>query len=324
MYRKPNESAVATRVTGTGVTTITSSNAAILGILSTPQATAATAQLWQGTATSAPGSVSPIMSFPTGVGATFLRVPAYCSGGVTVNVGPADTPDLTLFWAPTGSQTSGSTDVTNPIPALAPVAWYRYGRGIVLGGSGVRRWKDQSGNGRDLLQNIDTNRPVAQSDGSILFDGVDNFIKSEAFTLIQPTTVYALVKQVTWANGDTLFDGDTTQSGRIYQDTATPDLGGTSNGANFFARNSNLTLGNYGVISVVWNGAASILQVNNTTPITSNAGAGSMGGFTVGSIGAGTSLWANIQVKEAVIFSSAHNATTRALVIDYLTNKVGL
>ena len=62
------------------------------------------------------------------------------------------------------------------LPNLA--VWGRFNIGITVVGAGVDTWADQSGNGRDLLQTTDTNRPSKESDGSILFDGVDNTLKT--------------------------------------------------------------------------------------------------------------------------------------------------
>ena len=96
-------------------------------------------------------------------------------------------------------------------------AWYRFNQGITVTGSGVSQWDDASGNANHLLQAVDTNRPSKEADGSILFDGVDNYLKAVAFTLIQPETVYILLKQVTWVNQARFFDGDTMNSGIVRQ-----------------------------------------------------------------------------------------------------------
>ena len=201
------------------------------------------------------------------------------------------------------------------VRGLAPDAWYQFGTGITVVGAGVDTWADQSGNARDLLQATDTNRPTLNADGSITFDGADNYLKASAFTLNQPETVYLLVNPVTWADNATLFDGNGADTGALYQTTATPrvDLyaGATA------AANTNLVLGAYAAVAGIFNGASSVMQVNNTTPTTGNAGAANMGGFTLGA-GAAPANYANIQVKEVIIFAAAHDASTRARVIRYL------
>jgi len=109
-------------------------------------------------------------------------------------------------------------------PPGGMAAWFRYGKGIEFAGAGVSRWADQTGNKRHLLQATDTNRPALQADNSILFDGVDNYLKCAAFTLVQPETVYLLGKQVTWTVSDHFFDGNAAGGGRVTQVTASPQI----------------------------------------------------------------------------------------------------
>lgn len=202
---------------------------------------------------------------------------------------------------------------------LGPAAWFRNQQGITQAGGFVSQWDDQSGNGRHLLQATGTNQPSLQADGSILFDGVDNFLKCAAFTLNQPETVYILVNQVTWTGNDIIFDGDADGGGQLFQRTVTPTIAlfaGTSS-----ANNTGLAVGTYGAVVAVFNGASSLLQVNNGTPSTGDAGANNLSGFTLGSNGV---TFSNIQVKEAILFPSAHSATTRAQVIQYLATVGGI
>jgi hypothetical protein len=195
------------------------------------------------------------------------------------------------------------------ILSLTPAAWFRYGIGV-----SVSQWDDQSGNARHLLQATATNQPAVQSDGSLLFDGVDNFMKCDAFTLNQPTTVYYLGKQVTWVNNTSAFDGNTLNTGRLDTRTASPQMG-------IFAGASvgpiSPVVDTYNVITSVFNGASSVLQLNNGTPVTGDTGAGNMGGFTLGAGGDATRD-SNIQVKEVILFAAAHDAATRSRVIRYL------
>jgi hypothetical protein len=199
-----------------------------------------------------------------------------------------------------------------------PVAWYRKGQGITVTGSGVSQWSDASGNGRHLLQATDAQRPALQTDRTILFDGVAHNLKSAVFTLNQPTTYYLLFKQVTWTSSDYIVDGDLINTGVLAQTN-----GGVSPGLQLYAgsgvgSNTDLALDTYGVAACVFNGASSVLQINNGTPLTGDAGAGNMGGVSLGKAGTGAGAHANVRVKELIVFSQAHNAAQRALVIAYL------
>ncbi len=202
--------------------------------------------------------------------------------------------------------------------AQGPAAWYRKGQGITVTGSGVSQWSDASGNGRHLLQGTDTNRPALQTDGTILFDGVDNYLQTAAFTLNQPTTVYFLGKQVTWTNTDTICDGRTNASGNIYQSTATPTI--KANAGSDVGPANGLTLDTYKTVCAVFNGASSSLGVSNGvlfTGATGDAGAGNMGGFTLGALG-GAANFGNIRVKEVMIFNQAHTGAQQSLILGYL------
>jgi hypothetical protein len=209
----------------------------------------------------------------------------------------------------------------NGIAGLGPAAWFRYGTGITITGSGVSQWDDQSGNGRHLLQATDANRPQKQADSSILFDGVAYFLKCNAFTLPQPVSLYLLMKQVTWTAGTGICDGNAVSTGLLINRTASPQFA-LNVGADA-AINGNLAVGSYGVVAAQFNGASSSLQINNTAATTGNPGSTAMGGFTLGARGSNT-VFANIQAKEAILFAAAHDATQRARVINYLAAVGGI
>lgn len=199
---------------------------------------------------------------------------------------------------------------------ITPAAWFRYAQGITEAGQGVSVWADQSGNSRDLKQGTDGARPAKQSDGSILFNGTDEYLKCDAFTLNQPETVYILFKSVTATAADTVFDGNVGNTMRLYQSiNADPTLVATSDGTALIS--GSLALDSYGVVCAVYNGASGVLRVNNAADVTGSVGAGNAGGFTLGAFGT-ISAWANIQVKEVAIFPAAHDANTRLHTIRYL------
>lgn len=98
MYQS-NLVGTATRVTGTGKSCITSANANLIGVLCCASATTTGGvQFFHGVTAS--NSATGLIVFASGSGAQFVAVPAYISGGITINVGAAANPDLTLFWNP--------------------------------------------------------------------------------------------------------------------------------------------------------------------------------------------------------------------------------
>lgn len=210
---------------------------------------------------------------------------------------------------------------TPPTDAANLAAWYKFNTGIISSGGLVSSWADQSGNGRIMSQTTGTNQPTKETDGSILFDGVDNWMATAAFTLDQPETIYISFRQVTWADTDYISDGGLVNGAAIAQRTTSPSIDLFA-GVGPTAQNTNLPVNIYGVIAAVFNGAASSLKVNGTAATTGNAGAGNMTGFTLGSV-ANATQFSNIQVKEILIYSVAHNTATQDIVIGYLGGRRG-
>lgn len=205
--------------------------------------------------------------------------------------------------------------------AQGPAAWYRKGSGVTITGAGVSQWSDASGNGRHLVQSVDARRPALQSDGTILFDGVDNYLDA-TFTLAQPVTVYALMNQVSWTGGEYIFDGITINTMAALQSAS--GGGGASPAITQYAGGwgaedaTNMTVGAYRALCMVFSGASSLIQVGSNAPATGNAGTSSPGGFTIGWDGDQAGGASNIRVKEIMIFAQAHNAAQRAAIIAYL------
>lgn len=219
------------------------------------------------------------------------------------------------------ASTGGVDFVPTDIPSIA--AWFKFGSGITVAGAGVSQWDDQSGYGRHLKQATDTNRPALQSDGSILFDGVDNFMQTDAFTLNSPVTFCALMKQVTWTVNDRHFDGRTGNTGALNSITAEPIVAIRA-ATGSAAANSNLAVDTYAAVVLVQNGAASILRINNTTETTGDPGVGNPGGICLGAVGGGASNWGNAQFKEFCAFSSALDLSDRLKIVRYLSSVGGL
>jgi hypothetical protein len=189
-------------------------------------------------------------------------------------------------------------------------AWWRFNTGITETGQGVSEWADQSGNARHQVQGTDGARPPKQSDGSILFNGSDEFLVA-TFNIAQPWTLYFLGKQITWTSTDQLIGS---ASAFVNQRTGSPQIGLNAGSA---LGTIAPALDTYFAMSVVGNGASSVTQLNDSAPVTGNAGTGSLNNPRIGCSGAGT-LFSHIQVKEVVLFSAAHDAMTRNGIFRYL------
>jgi hypothetical protein len=195
------------------------------------------------------------------------------------------------------------------VAALSPAAWFQWNQGV-----SVSQWDDKSGNGRHLKQATQTNQPALQPDGSLLFDGVDNFMKCDAFTFNQPLSIYVLAKVLSWTANDRLFDGSANDSVTMAHSTSSPSMrlnAGASLGL------ISPVLGAYAVIGAIANGATSSNFVNLSTPATGNAGAQNAAGFTLAARASGE-VPMNVEIREVILFASAHDAVTRETVVSYL------
>ena len=201
------------------------------------------------------------------------------------------------------------------------VLWVDYQTNITKDGSDlVSVWGDKSGNGNDLLQAVGTNQPLQTADG-ILFDGVDNFMKAVAFTLVQPEFIYIVVKLVSYTQSREIFDGNSANSGFITEATILPEI--KAYAGLFSPANNDLTVGSFHIARVLFNGGSSKLQVNEETATTWSSGVNNMNGFTLASNG-GNIRFANIEVKEVIIRKIADTAPNEAEIYAYLSSKYGI
>lgn len=159
---------------------------------------------------------------------------------------------------------------------------------------------------------------------SIYFDGVNDFLKTGAFTLNQPETVYLIGKQPTWTNGDKIFTGFSTVTpnrGQLRQSGVTPTIAAFAGSS--APSNSGLALQTNAAITLVLNGAISAVRVNNAAASTGDAGAEGMNGLTLGADADGT-LSGNVIISEILVYSSAHNTAQQNAIIGYLMAKYGI
>lgn len=191
------------------------------------------------------------------------------------------------------------------------VGWFRKGVGITITGAGVAVWADQSGNGHDLLQGTDTNRPAYDGSAIITFDGVDNFLKCVGFAWIQPHTVAALIKPVAYS-GKYWWDGNTLDKGGMFNSAgSTMTMYSGSNGPA-----AAMVAGAFYVVSALYSGAASSLKVDNAAPVTGNPNTGNPAGFTLGANGT-PGGYGSVAVKE-IILRNVDDAAIRAADHAYL------
>lgn len=156
----------------------------------------------------------------------------------------------------------------------------------------------------------------------LMGNGTSHSMATGAFVLDQPCTIYTVGKDLTWTLNNYIADGAAKDSGALIQSATTPRFKVSAGSA--IGENAGLAVGTLGVRCAVINGASSLTQVNLGTPVTGDAGAAQMDGVTIFSSGAVVTGWWNGMLKEHIIFPTAHDATQRARVIQYLAGRHGV
>jgi hypothetical protein len=224
---------------------------------------------------------------------------------------------VAIFGGGGRSKSSGPPEVLEDGNTLA---WYDAAESYMTknGAELVEQWSDRSGKDLHLSQSTEGARPVWSADG-VLFDGIADFMQTDTVpNEIQPIMLYAVLKAVSWANGDRIIDGKTT-TGWCYQSGSSPNIVssfGTASGAN-----SDLTVGAFHILRILCHGAASKLQVNEETAVEWNCGPGSFNGVTLCRRGANAVSWGNIQFKEIIIRKSVAGESD---IYSYLKNRYSL
>ncbi len=215
----------------------------------------------------------------------------------------------------------------NPSDVANLICWYDAALGITLNGPDVSGWADQSGNGNDLAQATPANQPlfVAGSPPFVRFNGSTDFIETMAFAspLVQPNTiiiVYSLPSII--------------QNGLFYAGIAVPNrnqIQPSGGGTGYFAGGFTSTAETPGPINTlrlnmtVFNVAASkSFYEGGTNTMTGSVGSQTLTGFNFGALPGGGSNFANIDVREALVYDSEVTDTEKNLIGNYEANKFGL
>ncbi len=161
----------------------------------------------------------------------------------------------------------------------------------------VSQVRDKSVNFRNSNQLTVNFQPVWSVNG-VTFDGINDFLKTDPFLLNQPEVIYAVIKENSWTDLDTIIDGNGGNTMRLYQRTAPGTLRiltGTSN-----VDNNMSIVGSFQIVTAMFNSTSSFLQINNRTKVTGNAGTANAGGLIIGGSNI-TGNYANVTFKELII-----------------------
>lgn len=185
----------------------------------------------------------------------------------------------------------------------------------------MSEFRDVLGSGHDLLQAVGSFQFKWTIDG-VFSDGIDNFMKTVAFTFDQPEQIYIVFKQITWTSNDTIAGGLIPNVASIRQRGTSPII--QAYAGIWSLSNADLTLDNFGIIRILFNGINSSSQINASVKITGDAGTANAGGFTLGARGGGTAFYSHIQVKEIILRNIADTAQNEQAIYNYLSTKYSI
>lgn len=194
------------------------------------------------------------------------------------------------------------------------------------GSNVVSKWANKLGaTGSDLSVVVGEGSPTWATPDSILFNRTNkDKLKSPAFTFNQPEMIYLVAKQINWASGAVISDGNVSGSGTLRQRTSSPSIA-LNRGANYFANNSDWTLDTYAVVRYLFSGASSFIRVNTGTATTGDFGTTThMGGFTLGGRGGDADSHSSIQIKELILRKIADSDANQTIIVNYLKAKYSL
>lgn len=216
-------------------------------------------------------------------------------------------------------------------------AWYRASSLSLADAASVASWADESGNSpageRNLLQATGGNQPVYDINGGpnnhacVTFNGTSSKMKTAAFTLNRPWHVFIVAKLNGWTANDTVFDGNSINTARFYQKTATPQLTMYCGATMFNYLHANDPTGTPAwEIYEVSNGdypriVSGNQQILNGT--LDDCGTNNPGGFTLGADGSGAN-YCSMDVAEILIFSEECVGTKLKRIRQFLSDEYNL
>lgn len=173
--------------------------------------------------------------------------------------------------------------------------------------------------GNHLTQPTAAKRPIRG-----LFDGTDDIMKTAAFSLPQPLTIYSALSIENWVQNKILWDGGTVNSVALHQRgiiEGSPDQIRAYGGAysEFI-----VTPGNDKkfIIRQKMDGASSKLEINGSST-NGNYGTNGLTGFTLGAVnsGANGADFSNIEVSEIILRGEVDNGSNDKEIYNFLNNK---
>jgi hypothetical protein len=217
----------------------------------------------------------------------------------------------------------------SPLSVNGCVLWLRSDLGITKDGlNRVGTWADQSGNGHNVTQSTDGQKPIwyinqINEQASVRFDGSDDYLKASAFTWDQPEVIYSVIKPISFTEHDSYYDGNIDHVMRLVQRGADP------NGLQLYAGGYASTNYDSGIfwqiVRAVFTGSSSSIRVNSNSPtIIGDPGTTSAGGFTLGACGGTFIAPCNFDCAEIIGYNAIPSYENDTLIMNYLSDRYAL
>lgn len=232
----------------------------------------------------------------------------------------------------------GGLTITAPSSALPTddpniFSWHSSDTGLANNGTiitaGGSAWTDRSGLGKHMQVNS-SNEPGYISGGpnghpAIHFANAGSKTilhnASTAAGLQQPWSLHVLMRHNTWTSNRYLWDGSSGTTGAVLQDTSTPQVCAHAGVA---GTHVSPTLATWLILSVIYDGAASVIQINNNTEVVSNHGTNNPGTMVFGNYGGGGANSGDWDLAAAIVASGHTGSAGRTLHKNWLAAYGGL
>lgn len=189
--------------------------------------------------------------------------------------------------------------------------------GLFLWGASLR----QSSWDSDYIPTTTTPAYPGQNGQRVLvFDGVDDYMKTATFPFVQPETVMGVFEQVSWTRYNVVLGAYTPDTSYIYQNSSTPDLSQYAGGV--ASQNNEATLGAAHLLTTIFNGASSSIRVNASTPTSGDAGTAGLNGIQLP--GNGVGLFANIRTGDLFLFDRVLTSAEQSCLVQWLGRRNGM
>lgn len=189
----------------------------------------------------------------------------------------------------------------------------------------VTAWADQSGNGRHLTQATAANRPYYSRNGGqdgkpvIKFDGVNDYLKTAAFPINQPSHYVIAYKARQTEDYDAIVDGITPGTRNVVYTSLSGTTGMFGYAGNSAQFPNTYTDRAWSITDVVFNGASSKIGLNGGQQVVADAGpSGSSGVFLGGRYD--SAYFPELDVVGLMVASKELTASERANTVRHFSD----